>query len=84
MLKNYNLFICIIFNKATLKTAYFMVFPSSFTSIYNFITSPQAGAPTKLILWFFNKNNNIDYNLPNPVPTFFLFLSKDPTFLGFS
>lgn len=49
-----------------LKTAFSIVYPSSFNSICNFITSPQAGAPT------------------NPVPTFFLFLSKDPTFLGFS
>jgi hypothetical protein len=49
----------------TLNTAFSMVVPSSLSYICNFITSPQAGAPT------------------NPVPTFFLFLSNDPTFLGF-
>jgi hypothetical protein len=39
---------------------------SSFTLIYSFMTSPQAGAPTK------------------PVPTEASFLSRVPTFLGFS
>jgi hypothetical protein len=50
----------------TLNTAFSIVFPSADTYIYNFITSPQAGAPTR------------------PVPTFLLFLSNEPTFLGFS
>ena len=43
-----------------------VMFPSSSTRIWSFITSPHAGAPTK------------------PVPTFASFLSKAPTFLGFS
>jgi hypothetical protein len=38
-----------------------IITPFSFTSICNFITSPQAGAPTRVF-----------------------FLSKEPTFLGFS
>ena len=49
-----------------LKTAFSIVPFSSFTLIYSFMTSPQAGAPTR------------------PVPTEGSFLSRVPTFLGFS
>ena len=43
-----------------------IIFPSSSTLIWSFMTSPQAGAPTR------------------PVPTCLSFLSREPTFLGFS
>ncbi|TGZ48090.1 Uncharacterized protein DBV15_08757 [Temnothorax longispinosus] len=43
-----------------------IILPLSSTLICSFITSPQAGAPTR------------------PVPTCSSFLSKEPTFLGFS
>ncbi|PSN34376.1 hypothetical protein C0J52_07828 [Blattella germanica] len=43
-----------------------IILPFSSTLICSFITSPQAGAPTK------------------PVPTCVSFLSREPTFLGFS
>ena len=37
----------------TLNTAFSIVVPSSFSSICNFITSPQAGAPTSPVPTFF-------------------------------
>lgn len=42
---NYSIF--------TLKTAFSMVVPSSFSSIWSFMTSPQAGAPTNPVPTFF-------------------------------
>lgn len=56
-----------------------IIVPFSSTSNCNFITSPQAGAPTKPVptLQIFSKNQIKSIYV-------FFFLSRLPTFLGFS